>query len=185
MPRNIDAILAAGIVRSGWMPVVFVQLTFRTGIQYVWSGIGSFVWNGNTFTGVGSLGEIGDVAEGIDVKATGTSVKLSGIDPVFLSDSLDEIQCGQPARVWMGMLLNGVLVGTPYLRFSGYIDTAPIDIGDQTCSIALALETRMSNHGRASNRRYTTADQHANGYPTDTGFSWVELMNDIALNWGG
>ncbi len=32
-------------------------------------------------------------------------------------------------------------------------------------------------------RRYTTSDQMYY-YPDDSGFNWVETLNDIALLWG-
>ena len=52
----------------------------------------------------------------------------------------------------------------------------------ETLEIALKLESRLSNLQRASMRRYTAADQSLY-YPTDSGFSWVEQLNDQALRW--
>ena len=68
--------------------------------------------------------------------------------------------------------------------FSGQVDEPSITTGTDTVSITLSLESPMINHERASQRRYTANDQHANGYPDDIAFNWVELLNDIALQWG-
>lgn len=188
MARNLDSSFAAQLAAQGWAVAIFAQLTFTTGPQYVWSGPGPFVWNGITWTGVGSLGQIGEIAEDVQVNAQGTSVSLSGIDLTLLGDSLNEIQMGLAAKIWIGALLNGVVVGTPYMKFNGVIDRSNItlsaDENNPTATITLMLETRAMNHSRASNRRYTTADQHTNGYPDDTGFFYVETENDVALVWG-
>jgi hypothetical protein len=79
MSRNLDPTLAASLSAGVIQPVLFVQITFNSGTEYVWSGIGDFDFNGHTFSGVGNLGSIGPIAEGSSVKADGTSVTLSGI----------------------------------------------------------------------------------------------------------
>jgi len=79
MSRNLDPTLAASLSAGVIQPVLFVQITFNSGTEYVWSGIGDFDFNGHTFSGVGNLGSIGPIGEGSAVKADGTSVTLSGI----------------------------------------------------------------------------------------------------------
>ena len=149
-------------------------------------GVGDLIWNGNTFKGVGSLGSLGDFKEGSEVRADGTTVELSGIDPVYLGEALTDIWLGAPAFRWLGAVQPGTrtLIGTPYLLFAGQVDKPSLSTGPEKMTISLALETKLINHSRAANRRYTTNDQHSNGYPDDTGFNWVETLNDIALQWG-
>ena len=79
MSRNLDPTLAASLSAGVIQPVLFVQITFNSGVEYVWSGIGDFDFNGHTFKGVGNLGSIGPIGEGSAVKADGTTVTLSGI----------------------------------------------------------------------------------------------------------
>jgi hypothetical protein len=186
MSRNIDTTLAAEFAKD-FEPIVLAKLVFRTSTQFVWTGIGDLVWGGNTYKGVGTLGSISDVSEGSELHADGVTVSLSGIDPVLLADSLEDIQPGNPAKIWIGAMNNGAVVGTPYLFFSGTMDKAPIQItppnadGDSTATISLALENKMIDHSRPSQRRYTAADQKSNGHPTDSGFNHVEELNDQAL----
>ncbi len=186
MPRTVDSALLAAFAAPYVEPVHLLQVQFRSRICYAWSGPGTLTWNGNSFLGVGSLGSLGDVKESTDVHADGSSVGLSGIDPVWLGESLTDIQHGAPVQRWMGAVEPGTrnLIGTPYLIFQGQVDKPKIRTGADTIAISLALETRLINHMRASCRRYTTNDQHSNGYPDDIAFSWVEILNDIALVWG-
>lgn len=183
MPRNLDPGIVTALVTGQIFMAHMVMLGFRSGVQYAWSGVGPITWNGMTFLGVGSLGTVGDINEGMDVKARGTTVELSGIDPKDLSACLTDIQVGLPAKRWVGFFTEQGQLIAPYLLFSGQVDEAEITTGTDTVSITLNLESSMINHERASQRRYTTDDQRGNGYPTDTGFLYVESLNDQALIW--
>lgn len=186
MPRSMDPLLLAAISGGEVQLAHLVQVTFRSKTSYAWTGVGDLVWNGNTFLGVGSLGSFGDYKEGIDLRADGSSLLLSGIDPEWLGEALNDIWLGAPAFRWVAAIQPGTrtLIGEPYLLFSGQVDKPSVDSGPNKITISIPLETRLINGARANNRRYTTNDQHSNGYPDDTGFNWVEPLNCIALNWG-
>jgi hypothetical protein len=164
-------------------PAWLLQITFKSQTVYCWSGPGSLVWNGQTFKGVGDLGKVGDISEGVSTQASGTTVTLSGIDPLILGECMTDIQLGATARIWKGAWSNGAIVGTPYQIFRGQVDKPSFDVSSKTLAITLALESRIVNLQRASSRRYTSADQRVN-YPTDSAFGWVEQLNDLALVWG-
>jgi hypothetical protein len=175
----MKAALSSGVI----VPAILAQLTFRSGTEYIWTGIGPLVYDAQTFTGVGSLGNIGSIVEGMDVRADGTTVSLSGIDPTLYADCMTEIQLGAPAKIWLALLSEGVVIGAPYLLFSGLVDKPTVSTGPDAINISLALENRLTNLQRPTARRYTAADQHIT-YPDDTAFNWVEILNDQALVWG-
>jgi hypothetical protein len=176
---NMQAALSAGVI----VPAILCQLSFTSGTQYIWSGVGNLVWNGNTFTGVGTLGSIGAITEGTTVKANGTTVTLSGISASLYGDCMDDIQLGASASLWFALLSQGTIIGTPYMIFGGMVDQPTVSEGADTISITLDLETRLTNLQRPNMRRYTSADQRLL-YPTDNSMQWVEQMNDEALIWG-
>jgi hypothetical protein len=184
MSRNISTPMLAGITSSFIRPAIMADLTFRSGTQYVWTGPIDLVWNAQTYRGIGSLGTVGNIAEGTQVRADGTSISLSGIDPALLSDSLNDIQVGAPAVLYFALVdATLTIIGTPYVIFRGKVDKPTINPGLETFTISLALESPLTNLQRPNLRRYTSADQRLY-YPDDTGFAWVELLNDIALRWG-
>ena len=376
MSRNLDTTLAPALANPLITPAIFVSLTFQSGVFYVWNGIGNYVFNGNTYTGVGTLGKISAIQEGSDVEAQGLTVTLSGIGtsgfdvsdgsppvgvtppvtvpegqyvawvypttcfanpgygfeglegtptalmsaageangpnswgslgavfsgpfttpatlefagfeppalpvgavvqqvyPVFtmsgynssgglaaintpagelplpgidatgftpvqavgstlgqtmdvvpgasmnfsigatagdvqidatlsinfvalavyytapsnsatvIGEFLSDIRMGAPAQIYIGLMQNGSLIGTPYLAFSGQVDQPTVDIGVDTTSISIALENRLVNLARPTARRYTSADQRLM-YPDDIGLNWVETLNDTAMRWG-
>jgi hypothetical protein len=189
MSRNLDSTLAAHLPDGVIIPVALATLTFKSGVEYVWTGVGPLVYGGNTYQGVGLLGTVGAITEGVTVQADGTTVALSGIGQSQIgSNSLvyeaqNDIRMGAPAKLWFGLMANGAFLGAPYLVFSGTVDKPTINIGADTSTITLALENRLVNLQRPTMRRYTAADQNLS-YPTDTGLNWVETLNDIALRWG-
>jgi hypothetical protein len=181
--RTFDSATALELPKAQIFPAVLAQLTFKSETKFIWTGAQDLVYAGNTYLGVGALGEAGPVTESSDVRAEGTSVRLSGIALDLLSETLGDIQLGAPAKLWAAFLANGAVVGMPYLYFSGTVDKPEVLIAKEQFNITLALENRLVNLARASMRRYTAADQHLS-YPDDTGFNWVEILNDIALRWG-
>lgn len=173
------ASLTSSLIRPGFLAMI----TFHTSTQYVWSGLGNLVWNGNTYKGVGSLGRIGGIDENTDLRATGTTVTLSAIDPALLADCLNDIQLGAPVAIYFALFDGSLnILGTPYPLFIGTVDQPTIQIGADSMSIALKCENKLVNLQRANMRRYTAADQRKY-FPNDTGFNWVELLNDMALKW--
>ena len=185
MARNLDSSMSAALSAGLIIPVLLCQLTFRSATRYIWTGVGNLVWDAQTYSGVGSLGKIGAIQEGVDVQADGTQVTLSGIDPTLLGECLTDIQVGAPAIFYFGLMANATtLIGSPYKLFAGTVDVPTVSPGADTISISLTLESRMVDLSRPTLRRYTSADQRIQ-YPDDIGFAWVEQLNDIALNWGG
>ncbi len=183
MPREISSPMLASLTSIAIRPVFMAAITFKSMVEYVWTGVGNLVYAGNTYKGVGEFGHYGGATEGSDVHAYGTTITLSGIDPTLLNECMTDIQLGAPAVIYFALLdSNGAILGTPYPAFSGVVDRPVITPGLEEISISLSLETKMANMMRANMRRYTAADQNLY-YPGDTAFNWVEILNDQALLW--
>ncbi|HEV2463540.1 MAG TPA: hypothetical protein VGT04_07035 [Acidobacteriaceae bacterium] len=82
MSRNLDASLLAALPEGVVQPAILAALTFKSGTAYAWSGVGPLTYGGNTYQGVGALGEISPVSEGTEVNAEGMAIKLSGLQLV-------------------------------------------------------------------------------------------------------
>lgn len=185
MPRSIDSTLAAAMAAPNYQPVILGSFAFRSQTEYAWSGVGTLVWNGLPFAGVGSLGRLGAIGNGsAQVVEAGTSAELSGLDSIWLGESLGDVQMGAPVSIWIGAWQNGALLGTPYLLWSGGMGAPHASPDPHKFTITLALQTKLAQLGRPTCRRYTAADQRLY-YPDDSGFNWVEVLNDAAFRWGG
>lgn len=183
MPRDISSGMSAPLQSNYIRPCFLAVITFKSRTVYCWSGVGNIVYSGNTYLGVGDFGKLGSVVEGTDVQAYGTSISLSGIDPLLLSECMDDIQLGAPATIYFALLDgNGNIFGTPYPLFVGTVDQPSVKVGMKTLTISLALENKLANLQRANMRRYTAADQQLY-YPGDSFFNFVELLSDAAILW--
>jgi hypothetical protein len=136
------------------------------------------MYNSNTSDSVTSV---------LNIDTVGFAVYYSSANgaPSLIQEAMSDYKLGGSAKVWFGLLQGGGLnfIGSPYLLFSGQVDQPSIELDTNTGTLTIDLENRLTNLFRPTSRRYTTADQHIE-YPDDTGFNWVEVLNDIALRWG-
>jgi hypothetical protein len=191
MDRNLDSDLAAGLDAKVILPFVLGEIRFKSGRANAWSGIGSLSWDSKTWLGLGALLDVGSVSEGSAVEAQGTTVTLAGIGKAFgsatmVQEALTDIRLGAPVKLWFGLMSSttGAMIGSPYLYFAGTVDKPTVVTDPETgTAITLALENRLNNLQRPSNRKYTSADQRLE-YPDDMFFDWVEILQDIALREG-
>ena len=184
MPRAMSNAYLGAIACGLLRPAFFVEAHFVSGPIYVWSGLGQIVWNGQTWTGVGSLGKISTIEEGSTVEAKGTSLSLSGIDPVLLADVLLEFQVGLPAIIWLGLFdASLVLIPDPVCCFAGTMDQPTIDVSGDAATITVNCENRLYEMNVPANRRYTQEDQQRD-YPGDLGFQFVNSIQESQIFWG-
>lgn len=194
MRAGMDDQLRAELNANDGRFCILVKLALRSKTEYIWSGVGPLVWDAQTYSGVGTLGQIGDIVENTIVRAEGTTLTLSGVDPStgtsyltndMMAEALTDVQVGAPCRIYLGALDENInLVGAPYLLFRGVVDKPPVLLDPEHPSIQISVESRMINHERATNRRYTATDQRDNGNPNDSGFNGVEALADQGLKWG-
>jgi hypothetical protein len=185
MPRNIDTSLSSAISSGFFIPFFAVELTLKSQTAYLWTGSWNLAWGGNTYTGLGDLGQIAGMRESAVVEAIGTSVTLSGINNNLLQEALEDIQLGAPASIIFGALNPTTMqpIGTPYPLFVGLMDKPTVQHGVDSCSITIALESHLLRLNQGTQRRYTSADQRRLE-PTSTIMQWVESLNDLSLQYG-
>jgi len=176
--------MAAAVVAPELRPALFVQAQFRSGPLYVWSGFGTYTWNGHSWMGIGTLGSISTIEEGSTVEARGITLNLSGIDPALLSSVLGDFQLGTAVVVYLGLFTSaGALIADPVISWAGRMDQPLIDVGMETATITINCENRLFDLNIAVDRRYTNEDQHLD-YPTDRGFEFVNAIQEQAIYWG-
>jgi hypothetical protein len=166
-------------------PLFLVSIEFKNETIYVWTGIGDLTWSGNTYKGVGTLGQISPIVETTETQAQGITLSLSGIPLDLLGDALDNISVAGKASVYLGFLTSsGTLVADPILAFSGLTDQPSIDMSTESAMISIAVENKLTDLNRARGGRYTDADQRAR-HSTDKGLQYVAWLQDMAINWRG
>ena len=183
MSRNLNPATETATLAEVYRELLLVELDFASGTVYAHSGAGNFVWNGNTYLGIGRLGKVSEIEETEALQANAIKLELSGVDPADVSISLNEEYQGRPARLYIAYLdENYALTGAPVGPFSGQMDTMDGEMG-KVSTITLTVESRLVDWMRARTRRYTDADQQAE-YPGDKGLEYVSHMAEKEVVWG-
>jgi hypothetical protein len=171
--------LAAGHVRA----VVFVEMNFPSGFLRVNNSAQSLDWNGSTWLGVGRLGSIDTIGEGLTLEARGLRFAITGIAPEHVAVALGQQYQGRACKVWFAPLDEGYApVADPALVFSGRLDTMDVELGS-TATITVSAESRLADWDRPRVRRYNAEDQSITD-PADRGFEFVPQMVEKQLRWG-
>jgi len=176
--------MLAAVQATEMRPAIFVELHFADGIVYVWSGVGTTVWNTHSWIGIGTYGGCSIIEEGDTVEAKGITLTLSGIDPAMLAEALQNLQLGLPVLLYLGLFDNsGTLIATPFTSWSGRMDQPTIEVGADTATISINCENRLLDMNVAVDRRYTQDDQQIDS-PGDRGFFFVISIQEITVPWG-
>lgn len=184
MARNLTSGTLGAVLSNVQRLVFFIFAEFVSGPVYIWNGLGTIVWNSQTWVGTGNLVTISSVSEGTDISAKGITLTLSGVDSNLLAKCLGEVRQNNPVQLWLGFLdSNGSVIADPYQSFSGHMDTATINEGVITSTIDLTLENALIDMNRPLERRWTHDDQKID-YPTDNGFVWVTAIQTWNGVWG-
>lgn len=167
MTRTIDTATEAALAEPVYRPLALIEMNFDSGIVRAHSGVGDFVWSGNTFTGVSWLGKISDWKEGEALVAYGIQLELSGLEEAIVAVSLGEYYRGRALKIWIAYLdENGQLIGQPVGPWRWRMSTLDGEFTGQKGTLVLSCTSRMAQWERADVRRYTNEDQLAE-FPGD------------------
>ncbi|CAK0773283.1 hypothetical protein WCLP8_40003 [uncultured Gammaproteobacteria bacterium] len=78
MTGRLSGSVEAETFKAVARPAILVELHFAAETMFLWSGVGTLIWNGCTWLGVGTLGRVGSIEETLDVRAVGARFELSG-----------------------------------------------------------------------------------------------------------
>lgn len=177
-PEMLAAILA-GVVR----PAFLYKGEFASGVLLnLWTGVGSFDWEGDTYIGGGKLLDISPIVETSGVKAVGFSVTVSGMPSAYISLALQSAQRNRPGWLWLALFdADGALIPDPYLLKKGRFNMIPIEDDGKTATIKAVYEDRLLALNIPRERRYTHQDQQLRS-PGDKGFDQVEALQDASFS---
>ncbi len=169
---------------AGAKLILLVKMQFDSGFLRLWNGRGDLQFNSETYLGMGDMGRISQVEEGIAQRAYGITFEISGLPASFVSLALSEELQNRKAEFFLGFFDDNYdLVVDPILMFRGRMDTMDIQIGE-TATIAVTVESRLIDWNRPRIRRYTDADQQER-FPGDKGFQFMSDASEKEINWGG
>ena len=187
MTRSIGSNFNTQITSGQVQPFMAVSLGFSTPLN-LWTGYHDITIGSDTYVGGGNLLEISSIQESSEVKATGMSIALSGLDSSIVSSALTENVQGTVVKVFFGVLETSsnatAIVDTPYQFFEGFLDTMIISDEGDTSKISITVENKLITLEKPVDRRYTDQDQK-NLFTGDRGLEYVDSLQDKEVMWGG
>ena len=147
---------------------------------HFWNGIGNITLDGTTYTGAGDLLGVSELRESSDIAAYGATLTLSGIPSNLISLAISEPYQGREARVKFGIDVGGTRYSIT--AFTGQMDQLNIDLGPDTSTISVNVESRLVDLNRARVRMFTDADQQSR-FPNDRAFEFVTRLQSENLEW--
>lgn len=164
-------------VNTAW----FFELQFVSGTVRVCSYNQTFTWGGYDWTGLGSLGSIGNIDESASIGSSPMLFGLNVAQTTILSLAVGDVEDyrGQPAILYFCPLTEaGALIDTPEQCWSGTMDVMNVGQDKESGNITLKCESSVFNLKRRSSARINHAQQ-LQRYPTDTG---LQYLNDLLYN---
>lgn len=202
--RDISTAIRNNLEDDVVYPFFAIEMQFDSGPLRIWTGVGTLVFEGVSYTGTGNLLDVSSVEETTEIAVRGATITLSGMPSEVISLALQSPYQGRVCKIYFGMFSKGNLSqedgayillengGKIQLElqetgltqiFSGYMDEMNIDEGPNTGTIELKVENKLIDLERSRTRRYTSAYQKS-VYPGDLGFDFVESLQDKNVVWG-
>lgn len=136
------------------------------------------------YVGAGDLLSISEIAESADLTANGASVTLTGLKTSLIQTARDEDYQGRKMTIAIGAMNETAdVIANPAIMFTGFMDVMTINDGGEYSTINLTCENKLIAFERSNRRRNTDGDQRID-YPTDEGFSFVTIIQELDLYWG-
>jgi len=184
MSRNMAAANVTASQSGLVFPLMLIKLELDSGTLYLTDSVGTVLFDGQTWTGLGGLLDMGPMEESDDRSAYRVWIRLNGTNPDLLAEAYAEPVYRRAVSVYLGFTdENGDLVEDPDIRWSGYGDTWEVDIGGELESITLFAEDERIRDTRPSGLLWTDEDQQKL-YPGDTGFEFLAQIIDARITWG-
>lgn len=192
MTRDVGANVVAAVESGVYAPVFLIEASFEDSdgsdeTLYLWTGLGTLSYGGNSYAGTGSLLTIDGLQEVLDVASRGLTVVLDGIGISDVNSAGDTIldlayrteYQNRPFSLSLALIDTDTrdVIDTPIPWFSGFMDVMDPSEDGQTATISLTVENALVALQRKVERTYTKEDQQAR-YSDDTFFDQMtELQN--------
>jgi hypothetical protein len=205
MSRDLSTGVSDALEDDVIYPFTAVELQFDgDNVVRLWTGVGTLVFEGQSWTGAGELLDISSIEETSDISAKGATVTLSGVPSSVLSLALSEPYQGRVGKIYLGLLTVRYLQkeSESYILqqdgsrieleeqettltevFSGFMDRMTIDEQAESSTIGLSLENKLVTLERPRIARYSHEFQRTLD-STDKGLEYVESLQLKEFVWG-
>lgn len=159
-----------------------VELAFTGGTQRVTNWPIDLTVLGFTWTGIGTVAEVGELKESEDGNYQKISLALTQVQSSYLALAMGaaETYQGRAAKIYVALVdaTTFQITGTPLLRFSGFMDTVKIERDASSNAGKVMMECQTGGYNVRANPAALRMNQaqHSARKPGETGFRYI---NDL------
>ena len=177
-----SAIFRQQLAKGEVLDAVLIEIDHPAGYAYFWNGIGALDYGGNTYRGVGGIGQVSALQSSVDVEIIEVHYTLSGVDPDLL-DGLDDSVKSRHAYIYEALVDEQNRVIERELAVDSLCDYQVYKV-DESGKATIDL---VANAGLFFLRRRSAAkwspEQAKAIYADETGFDEVHLQEDLQDQW--
>ena len=175
--RMADAILARRPL------ALLAEIDHPLGTRRFWTGIGPLEYDGDTWTGLGTLGKIAPIKYTPDLVIQELQFEVSGIpleDASWLSSDIRN----RTAYAWLAAIdIEGRIVRDPKMIVSAVLDYPKYQAGDDgSVTIQLVARSGFYTIERALDEVHSAEDQRRQ-YPDDSGCDLIPSLQQKQVIW--
>jgi hypothetical protein len=192
MLRPLSATIAAALQYPNLQPAFFISAQFNDGPTpttiYAWNGVGNYVLNSNTYSGLGSVLSISVIETAADgssgITARNVVLTVSGLDPILANAAESNFLQGGALTISLALFdPSGNMIAIPSQIFGGQMDTASLSGDGKQSTISFSIENRLVDLNRSRERLYTPADVRIE-HPLDMAFFAIYDVSQIPVYFG-
>jgi len=199
MSKGLSTAMLNALNQTAIYPALICDLNFADNSYHLTASQNNLSYNGNTYIACGDLLSVSGIEDGLDTKARGVSLTLSGLNSTFVNEITSQLVTGSSTANINVLIYNspyGVVIGAIDLVY-GYLDAPKIIDSGSTCHIELQIENPLLySSNRPLNRTLTAADSAQDvearaeyygitGITSTTLYNWVGSLPQKRLLWGG
>lgn len=182
--RSVTSGFQTELTANSINPAFFFECQLSESPLRLWTGFGDIAWDSKTWEGNGFLKDFQTPEENSDLQSGQLVVTLTGEPDALLAIFLSQIERGKKGSVYFGFLNSSdAVIADPDLFYQGYLDKASFEDGQQSSTLTLSFDSKLSDLQRSKEFRYTDESQKL-FYPNDKGFNFTPEMADWQGYWG-
>ena len=184
MSREMTSDMAAAVAAATVKPCIFVEVQYPGGTVRLNSGLTTQTLNGNSFSGVGTVGTIADIEESLD-DAPGSATIEFPANSAMVAAALGASARGRTVKIWIGAhnLSTGTLIADPVVEFSGTVSHHGGPGDPRAGAITLVCVDESADQERPLEQLYTDEEQQRL-HPGDLGCQYVASLPNKEFTWG-
>jgi len=181
--RTISAELREAIRSKTCRFGVLADIDHPVRRERLWTGVGNITWAGQTWKGIGSLGNIAGVDYASDLSIGRVKLTLTGIGTDPAATLANGVRGRRATVYWAAFREDGTVVPDPITIAILELDQHGAEIGeDGSWTYTIEAVSGVWQLERPTRRALTDAEQRRS-FPTDNGFARIPQQTKSTFNW--